>query len=72
MPGIVAALRRLKLREPPGVDPTLEVAWFPTLKGGTGPYPGLYVSTKAARMIRPVRLLIAADGCVAALRSLSL
>ncbi len=36
------------------VPPTLEVAFFPPVIGGNGPYPGLYLFTGAARMIRPV------------------
>ncbi|CAM9517529.1 unnamed protein product, partial [Scytosiphon promiscuus] len=36
------------------VDPTLEVAWVPPMKGGAGPYPGLYLNSAGARMCRPV------------------
>jgi hypothetical protein len=37
------------------VEPTTEIAWVPPAEKGTvGAYPGLYLFTKAARMIRPV------------------
>jgi len=36
------------------VPPTLEVAHFPPALGGNGPYPGLFLFTESARMIRPV------------------
>lgn len=32
-----------------GVDPTLEVAWVPPMKGGAGPYPGLFLNSEGAR-----------------------
>lgn len=32
-----------------GVDPTLEVGWLPPMKGGAGPYPGLYLASEGAR-----------------------
>lgn len=53
-----AELRRLKVAAGAGsggggeggrVDPTLEVGWVPPMKGGAGPYPGLYLSTEGAR-----------------------
>ncbi|CAN0059573.1 unnamed protein product, partial [Ectocarpus sp. 4 AP-2014] len=37
-----------------GVDPTLEVGWVPPMKGGAGPYPGLFLNSEGARMCRPV------------------
>lgn len=32
-----------------GVDPSLEVGWLPPMKGGAGPYPGLYLASEGAR-----------------------
>eukprot|EP00559_Dactyliosolen_fragilissimus_P003415 CAMPEP_0184857366 /NCGR_PEP_ID=MMETSP0580-20130426/2536_1 /TAXON_ID=1118495 /ORGANISM="Dactyliosolen fragilissimus" /LENGTH=1332 /DNA_ID=CAMNT_0027352931 /DNA_START=45 /DNA_END=4043 /DNA_ORIENTATION=- len=50
---IAFQLRQLKVAEFPTVPPTLEVALIPPgIKGG--PYPGLYLFTTAARMVRPV------------------
>lgn len=41
----------------PIVDPTLEIAFIPPLAAGGGTYPGLYLFTGAARLIRPVQQL---------------
>jgi len=50
---IAAQLRSLKVQEKPIVPPTLEVAYIPPgMKGG--PYPGLFLFTIAARVVRPV------------------
>lgn len=50
---IASQLRALKVQEKPIVPPTLEVAFIPPgVKGG--PYPGLFLFTIAARVIRPV------------------
>ncbi|CAN0444125.1 unnamed protein product, partial [Laminaria digitata] len=46
---VAAELRRLKVGEGGGVDPTLEVAWVPPMKGGAGPYPGLFLNSDGAR-----------------------
>ena len=50
---IAAHLRSLKVSEPPQVPPTLEVALIPLGDKGS-PYPGLYLFTGAARLVRPV------------------
>ncbi|KAL7545410.1 hypothetical protein ACHAWF_008756 [Thalassiosira exigua] len=50
---IAARLRALKVEETPTVPPTLEVAFIPPGTKG-GPYPGLFLFTKAARVVRPV------------------
>jgi len=50
---IAQQLRRLKVMKPPMVPPTLEVALIP--KGNRGsPYPGMFLFTRAGRMVRPV------------------
>ena len=50
---IAAQLRSLKVQEKPIVPPMLEVAFIPPgMKGG--PYPGLFLFTIAARVVRPV------------------
>eukprot|EP00970_Alexandrium_tamarense_P003244 scaffold502_cov192-Alexandrium_tamarense.AAC.2 len=50
---IAFQLRSLKVQEKPTVPPTLEVAYIPPgMKGG--PYPGLFLFTIAARVVRPV------------------
>ena len=50
---IAAQLRSMKVQEKPIVPPTLEVAFIPpTTKGG--PYPGLFLFTVGARVVRPV------------------
>jgi len=50
---IANQLRFLKVQEKPVVPPTLEVAFIPPgVKGG--PYPGLFLFTIAARVVRPV------------------
>ena len=50
---IAAQLRSLKVEDKPTVPPTLEVAFIPpAIKGG--PYPGLFLFTIAARVVRPV------------------
>lgn len=52
---VAAELRRLKVGGGGGrgagvrVDPTLEVAWVPPMKGGAGPYPGLFLNSGGAR-----------------------
>lgn len=50
---IAAHLRRLKVADPPGVPPSLEVAHIPPASTGS-PYPGLFLFTSAARLVRPV------------------
>jgi DNA-directed RNA polymerase I subunit RPA2 len=50
---IAARLRTLKVAEPPQVPETLEVALIPVGDRGS-PYPGLYLFTGAARLVRPV------------------
>lgn len=50
---IAAHLRKLKVAEPPVVPSTLEVALVPPGNPGA-PYPGLYLFTVSARLIRPV------------------
>ena len=65
--GFADQLRSLKVLGKRGVSQTMEVAYFPSLSEPTkgdvqatrkrtkrGPYPGVYLSTAAARMIRPV------------------
>ena len=50
---IAFQLRELKVAERPTVPQTLEVAFIPPgMKGG--PYPGLFLFTVAARVVRPV------------------
>lgn len=51
--GMAAYLRSLKVQSPPKVPPTLEVALIPIGDAGS-PYPGLYLFTSAARMVRPI------------------
>lgn len=46
-------LRTLKVSEPPLVPPTLEAAYVPPGNRGS-PYPGLFLFTGAARLVRPV------------------
>lgn len=50
---IATHLRTLKIMSQPRVPPTLEVALIPSGNAG-GPYPGLYLFTSAARLVRPV------------------
>jgi DNA-directed RNA polymerase I subunit RPA2 len=50
---IAAHLRKLKVSNPPLVPATLEVALIPPGNLGA-PYPGLYLFSGAARLIRPV------------------
>ena len=50
---MASQLRSLKVREEPIVPPTLEVAFIPPGTRG-GPYPGLFLFTIAARVVRPV------------------
>ena len=50
---MASQLRLLKVQEKPTVPPTLEVAFIPPATRG-GPYPGLYLFTIAARVVRPV------------------
>lgn len=50
---IASHLRQLKVSEPPIIPPTMEVAMIPPGNLGA-PYPGLYLFTGAARLIRPV------------------
>lgn len=55
IPSVVAHIRQLKVSESSEVPPDLEVAHVPcTFAGG---YPGLYLFTGPARMIRPVKQL---------------
>ncbi|CAM9761273.1 unnamed protein product, partial [Phaeothamnion confervicola] len=52
---VAAALRSLKVASPPRVEPTLEVALVPLPPpGSSGAFPGLFLFTRAARMVRPV------------------
>jgi DNA-directed RNA polymerase I subunit RPA2 len=46
-------LREFKVQQPPLIPPTTEVAFIPTGNRGS-PYPGLYLFTGAARLVRPV------------------
>ena len=48
-----AALRALKVAEPPTIEPTLEVGLV-LPDTGSSIYPGLYLFTGAARLVRPV------------------
>ena len=50
---IATHLRRLKTSEPPVVPPSLEVTLIPGGNVG-GPFPGLFLFTGAARLVRPV------------------
>jgi len=50
---IAAKLRSLKVQEPPIVPSKLEVAFIPPGMQG-GPYPGLFLFTIGARVVRPV------------------
>jgi DNA-directed RNA polymerase I subunit RPA2 len=50
---IASALRIMKVEENPKIPPTLEVAYIPP-GISAGPYPGLFLATGAARLIRPV------------------
>mmetsp|Transcript_2255 Transcript_2255/g.4156 ORF Transcript_2255/g.4156 Transcript_2255/m.4156 type:complete len:834 (-) Transcript_2255:1898-4399(-) len=50
---IAAHLRSMKVENPPKVPRTLEVALIPASSAGS-PFPGLYLFTGAARMVRPV------------------
>jgi DNA-directed RNA polymerase I subunit RPA2 len=50
---IAAHLRMLKVTEPPQVPETLEVALIPASDAGS-PYPGLFLFSGAARLVRPV------------------
>jgi DNA-directed RNA polymerase I subunit RPA2 len=50
---IAAHLRALKVESPPKIPPTLEVALIPASSPGS-PFPGLYLFSGAARMVRPV------------------
>ncbi|XP_015878970.3 DNA-directed RNA polymerase I subunit 2 [Ziziphus jujuba] len=50
---VVAHLRRLKVSSAPGIPDDLEVGYVPLSMGGA--YPGLYLSTSPARLVRPVR-----------------
>ena len=51
---VVASLRLMKVADRPQIPPTLEVAFFPPSPSGSGPFPGLYLFTGSARVIRPV------------------
>lgn len=50
---VAAYLRQLKVAEPPAVPPSLEVALVPPGNPGA-PFPGLFLFTEAARLVRPV------------------
>eukprot|EP00339_Tiarina_fusa_P025334 CAMPEP_0117005466 /NCGR_PEP_ID=MMETSP0472-20121206/6073_1 /TAXON_ID=693140 ORGANISM="Tiarina fusus, Strain LIS" /NCGR_SAMPLE_ID=MMETSP0472 /ASSEMBLY_ACC=CAM_ASM_000603 /LENGTH=1224 /DNA_ID=CAMNT_0004706717 /DNA_START=147 /DNA_END=3821 /DNA_ORIENTATION=- len=50
---VAAHLRKLKVADPPPIPHSLEVAYLPQGSAGS-PYPGLYLFTGAARMVRPV------------------
>ena len=50
---IAAHLRMLKVSEPPQVPQTMEIALIPQGNAGS-PYPGLFLFTGAARLVRPV------------------
>ena len=50
---IAVKLRQLKVHEPPSVPPNMEVALVPPGNPGA-PYPGLFLFTCPARLVRPV------------------
>lgn len=50
---LASQLRAFKVEQPPLVPPTTEVAFIPPGNRGS-PYPGLYLFTGAARLVRPV------------------
>lgn len=50
---VVAHLRRLKVQQPPVVPPTLEIGYIAPGNRGS-PFPGLFLFTSAARLVRPV------------------
>lgn len=60
--GLARMLRQAKVAgasdetKPRTVDPTLEVCWIAPIE--RGPFPGLFLSTDCARMIRPVQQLV--------------
>ena len=51
---IAALLRKLKVEDEPKIPTTLEVALIPAANVAGAPYPGLYLFTGAARLVRPV------------------
>lgn len=57
---IASHLRTLKVDTPPSVPPSLEIALVPPGNAGA-PYPGLFLFTNAARLVRPV--LHRSSGC---------
>ena len=53
---VAAALRAAKTASPPRAPAALEVALIPpSLGGGGGAFPGIYLFTSPSRMVRPVR-----------------
>ena len=52
---LVTSLRRLKVEGKRHVPRTLEIVFIPSVRGGGGGFPGLYLSTSPARMLRDVR-----------------
>ncbi|GMI24739.1 hypothetical protein TeGR_g9753 [Tetraparma gracilis] len=50
---IAADLRVMKVNHE--IPPTTEVAFFPPMPNGSGPFPGLFLSTGMSRTIRPVK-----------------
>ena len=50
---IASQLRNFKVHDPPLIPPTTEVAFVPPGNRGS-PYPGLFLFTGAARLVRPV------------------
>ena len=50
---LASQLRGFKVAEPPVIPPTTEVAFVPPGNKGS-PYPGLYLFTGSARLVRPV------------------
>ena len=51
---IANQLRKLKVEDDGGVPRTLEVALVPAASAAGAPYPGLYLFSGAARLVRPV------------------
>jgi|TARA_B100001142_G_scaffold317492_1_gene358498 DNA-directed RNA polymerase I subunit RPA2 len=64
---VIRALRAAKVSLPPRVPPTLEVGYIPPCEGG-GAFPGLFLFTSPARLMRPVKQL--SSGCIELISSL--
>ncbi|KAK3310002.1 uncharacterized protein B0T15DRAFT_406720 [Chaetomium strumarium] len=52
---VADTLRHWKVQGGHGIPVQLEIGYVPTSKGGS--YPGIYMSSRAARMVRPVKYL---------------